>query len=83
VISFLVDGINPEGLGKFLDEEGIAVRVGHHCAMPVMRRMNVPGTIRASLAFYNTFEEIDSLVDTIRKAKQTIAKGQGLVTETF
>ncbi len=59
VLSFVVEGIRPQDLGAFLDREGIAVRAGHHCAQPTMQRFNITGTVRPSLAFYNTREEID------------------------
>ncbi len=68
VISFLVDGTHPTDLATILDHEGVAVRTGHHCAMPLMQRLGVPGTARASFAFYNTFQEIDTLERAIRKA---------------
>jgi cysteine desulfurase/selenocysteine lyase len=62
VISFLLDGIHPHDVGTILDHEGIAVRVGHHCAQPVMQHFDVAATTRASLSFYNTSEELDRLV---------------------
>ncbi|HEY5614617.1 MAG TPA: cysteine desulfurase [Bacteroidota bacterium] len=62
VISFIVDGVHAHDVGTIVDSEGIAVRTGHHCAMPVMQRFNVPATARASFAFYNTKEEADALV---------------------
>ena len=68
VLSFVVDGIHPHDLGTLLDHEGIAVRAGHHCAMPVMERFKIPATARASFAFYNTFEEVDKLTAAIHKA---------------
>jgi cysteine desulfurase/selenocysteine lyase len=68
VISFLVGAIHPFDLGEILDKQGIAVRTGHHCAQPVMDRYCIPGTVRASLAFYNTPAEMDRLVAGIRKA---------------
>src|SRR5215470_4827210 len=68
VLSFTVDGIHPHDIGTVLDQEGIAVRAGHHCAQPVMKRFDVPATARASLAFYNTKEEIDALAAGIQKA---------------
>lgn len=68
VLSFVIDGIHAHDIGTILDYEGIAVRTGHHCAMPVMQRFGVPATTRASLAFYNTREEIDTLVVAIHKA---------------
>jgi cysteine desulfurase/selenocysteine lyase len=67
VVSFVLDGIHPHDVGTMLDEEGIAVRTGHHCAQPVMDRYNIPATTRASFAFYNTTEEIDRLVEAVRK----------------
>lgn len=68
VISFVLDGIHPHDLGTILDNEGVAIRTGHHCAQPVMDFFKVPATARASFAFYNTKEEIDRLVDAIHKA---------------
>jgi len=67
VLSFVVEGIHPHDVGTILDQEGIAVRTGHHCAQPVMQRFQVPATTRASLAFYNTREEIDALVGALRR----------------
>ena len=67
VLSFIIDDIHPHDIGTILDQEGIAVRAGHHCAQPVMQRFNVPATARASFAFYNTKEEIDVLARTIEK----------------
>jgi cysteine desulfurase/selenocysteine lyase len=67
VLSFIIDGIHPHDIGTILDQEGIAVRAGHHCAQPVMQRFNVPATARASFAFYNTKEEIDVLAKTIER----------------
>ena len=67
VLSFVIDGIHPHDNGTILDQEGIAVRAGHHCAQPVMQRFNVPATARASFAFYNTKSEIDVLANTIQK----------------
>ncbi len=68
VISFLVGDIHPYDLGTLLDKMGIAVRTGHHCAQPVMDRFEIPGTVRASFALYNTFEEIDKLTEAVRRA---------------
>lgn len=68
VISFVIDGTHPYDVGVILDKLGIAVRTGHHCAQPVMDRFGIPGTIRASLAIYNTKEEIDILVAGIQRA---------------
>ncbi|WP_395052275.1 aminotransferase class V-fold PLP-dependent enzyme [Flavobacterium sp.] len=69
VISFNIEGIHPYDIGTIIDNKGIAVRTGHHCAQPIMDFFKIPGTIRASFAFYNTKEEIDSMVDAIKKAK--------------
>ena len=67
VLSFVIDEIHPHDIGTILDQEGIAVRAGHHCAQPVMQRFNIPATARASFAFYNTKEEVDVLARTIEK----------------
>lgn len=67
VLSFVIDDIHPHDIGTILDQEGIAVRAGHHCAQPVMQRFNVPATARASFAFYNTKEEVDILVRTVER----------------
>lgn len=68
VISFNVDGIHPYDIGSILDKLGVAVRTGHHCAQPIMDFYQIPGTIRASFAFYNTKEEIDALVNGLQRA---------------
>ena len=70
VISFLVDGIHPSDLGSVLDKLGIAVRTGHHCAQPIMDRFEIPGTVRASFAVYNTETEIDIFIEGIDKVKK-------------
>ena len=67
ILSFVLDGVHPHDIGTILDSEGIAVRTGHHCTQPVMERFGIPATARASLAFYNTREEIDALVKGIDK----------------
>jgi cysteine desulfurase / selenocysteine lyase len=67
-ISFLINNLHPFDVGEILDKQGIAVRTGHHCTQPVMDYFNIPGTVRASLAFYNTEEEIDKLGEGIKKA---------------
>jgi cysteine desulfurase/selenocysteine lyase len=67
VISFLLDGFAPEEVGAALDQHGIAVRAGHHCAQPILRRFGLEGTVRASLALYNTQDEIDCLVSALRQ----------------
>lgn len=68
VVSFLVDGVHPLDMGTLLDRMGIAVRTGHHCAEPLMRRMGVEGTVRASFALYNTMSEVDALAEGIERA---------------
>lgn len=70
VLSFVLEGIHPHDIGTILDQEGIAVRTGHHCAQPVMERFGVPATARASVSFYNTFEEMDALARGIRKVQE-------------
>lgn len=72
VISFNLNGIHPYDVGTIIDKLGIAVRTGHHCAQPVMDFYEIPGTIRASFAFYNTFEEVDELVKAVKKAKSML-----------
>lgn len=67
VVSFIIDGLHPFDVGTLLDKQGIAVRTGHHCAQPVMDFFNIPGTIRASFAFYNTIEEVDILVNGLKR----------------
>jgi cysteine desulfurase/selenocysteine lyase len=69
VISFNIEGIHPYDIGTIIDKLGIAVRTGHHCAQPVMEFFNIPGTIRASFAFYNTKEEIDIFVEGVKRAQ--------------
>ncbi|TYP99596.1 cysteine desulfurase/selenocysteine lyase [Tenacibaculum adriaticum] len=73
VISFNIEGIHPYDIGSILDKLGIAVRTGHHCAQPIMNFYKIPGTVRASFAFYNTKEEIDILVEAVKKAKMMLS----------
>ena len=73
VISFNLQGIHPYDVGTLLDKMGIAVRTGHHCAQPIMTFYNIPGTVRASFAFYNTKEEIDALIEGVKKAKMMLS----------
>jgi cysteine desulfurase/selenocysteine lyase len=73
VVSFVIEGVHPHDVGTILDHEGIAVRAGHHCAMPVMQRFQVPATTRASFAFYNTRDEVDRLAAGIQKAIEVFA----------
>ncbi|MEZ5286196.1 MAG: cysteine desulfurase [Vicinamibacterales bacterium] len=70
ILSFVVDGIHPHDLGTIVDREGVAIRTGHHCAQPVMDRFGIPATARASLAMYNTREEIDALVAALHTARK-------------
>jgi cysteine desulfurase / selenocysteine lyase len=72
VISFNIDGIHPYDVGTIIDKLGIAVRTGHHCAQPIMDFYKIPGTLRASFAFYNTKEEIDALVEAVKKAQMML-----------
>lgn len=73
VISFLLDGAHPYDVGTILDQMGIAVRTGHHCTQPLMDRYGIPGTVRASLAIYNTKEDIDRLVEGVQRAAKMLA----------
>lgn len=68
VLSFVVDGTHPSDIGMIIDKLGVAIRTGHHCTEPLMNRLNVPGTARASFAFYNTFEEIDVFINAVKRA---------------
>ena len=73
ILSFVVDGVHPHDVATVLDQEGIAVRAGHHCAQPLMQRLGLPATTRASLAFYNTRDEIDALGAGIERAVEMLA----------
>ena len=70
VLSFKIDGIHPHDIGTLLNEDGVAIRTGHHCAQPVMQRFKVPATSRASFAFYNTMAEADALVESIKRVQK-------------
>ena len=72
VISFNIQGIHPYDIGTIVDKLGVAVRTGHHCAQPIMDFYKIPGTVRASFSFYNTFEEIDVLVESVKKAQMML-----------
>ncbi|HKR07515.1 MAG TPA: cysteine desulfurase [Bacteroidia bacterium] len=74
IVSFIIEGVNALDAGMYLDTLGVAVRTGHHCTEPVMKRFNIPGTLRASFLFYNTKEEIDAMVEGVRKAIQFLKK---------
>lgn len=73
VVSFNIDGVHPYDIGSIIDKLGIAVRTGHHCAQPIMSFFCIPGTIRASFSFYNTKEEIDLMVDAVKKAQTMLS----------
>jgi cysteine desulfurase/selenocysteine lyase len=70
ILSFVLEGIHPHDIGTILDMEGVAIRTGHHCAMPVMERYNIPATARASFAFYNTHAEVDALFEALAKVQK-------------
>jgi cysteine desulfurase/selenocysteine lyase len=70
ILSFVMDGVHPHDVGTIVDRQGVAIRTGHHCAQPVMDRFGIPGTARASLALYNTREDIDRLVDALRQVNR-------------
>jgi cysteine desulfurase/selenocysteine lyase len=74
ILSFVMEGMHPHDIGTILDHEGVAVRTGHHCTMPLMERFGVPGTARASFALYNTRQEVDALVAATRKAKEVFGR---------
>ena len=71
LVSFIIENIHPHDLGQFFDQDGIAIRAGHHCAQPVMERYGIPATARASFT-YNTFSDIDRLVNSIKKCNWNI-----------
>ncbi len=73
VISFVLDYAHPHDIGTILDNEGIAIRTGHHCAQPVMRHFGIPATARASFAMYNTREDVDALVSGLQKVAEVFA----------
>jgi len=73
VLGFVMEGVHPHDIGTILDDDGIAIRAGHHCAQPVMERFQVPATARASFAFYNTIQEADALVAGVTTVKKMFA----------
>jgi len=73
VLSFMIDGVHPHDVGTIFDQQGVAIRTGHHCAQPVMQFYGIPATARASFAFYNTMEEVDALVSGIKKVQELFA----------
>ena len=72
IISFVIEGIHPHDIGTFLDADGVAIRAGHHCTQPLLKRFGVPATARASFAFYNNFEDVDRLVESVIKMQRFI-----------
>jgi cysteine desulfurase/selenocysteine lyase len=73
ILSFVMDDVHPHDIGTILDQEGVAIRTGHHCTQPLMERLSVPATARASLALYNTKEEIDALVGALARVREIFA----------
>jgi cysteine desulfurase/selenocysteine lyase len=73
VLSFVLEGVHPHDIGTILDQQGIAIRTGHHCAQPIMQRLGIPATARASFALYNTKQEVDSLVGGIQRVREVFA----------
>ena len=73
IVSFTMDGVHPHDIGTIVDRDGVAVRVGHHCAQPVMQRYDIAATVRASFAVYNTLEEVDALVASLQGVKEMFA----------
>jgi cysteine desulfurase/selenocysteine lyase len=73
ILSFVIDGVHPHDVGTIVDREGVAIRTGHHCCQPLMARLGVPATARASLALYNTRDEIDALVGALRNVQEVFA----------
>ena len=73
ILSFVMDGVHPHDIGTIVDREGVAIRTGHHCAQPVMERFGIPATARASLAMYNTREELDALGRALQKVREVFA----------
>jgi cysteine desulfurase/selenocysteine lyase len=69
ILSFVLDGIHPHDVGTILDREGVAIRAGHHCCQPLMHRLGLPATVRASMALYNTRKDIDVLVAALHKVR--------------
>jgi cysteine desulfurase/selenocysteine lyase len=73
VVSFIIEGIHPQDIGILLDNQGVAIRTGHHCTQPLMERLGLPGTNRASFAVYNTRGEVDALVTALEKARKMLS----------
>ena len=73
ILAFVLDGVHPHDIGTILDREGVAIRAGHHCCQPLMDRLGVPATARASLALYNTRADIDALASALHKVHEVFA----------
>jgi len=73
VLSFILENVHPHDIGTIVDQEGVAIRTGHHCAQPVMDRFNIPATARASFGIYNTKEEIDVFIDAVKRVLEVFA----------
>jgi cysteine desulfurase/selenocysteine lyase len=73
ILSFVMDGVHPHDIGTIVDQQGVAIRTGHHCAQPVMERFGVAATARASMAMYNTHGDIDRLIDALRMVRRMFA----------
>jgi cysteine desulfurase/selenocysteine lyase len=69
-VSFDIDGIHPHDIGTIVDDDGVAIRAGHHCAQPVMERLGIPATARASFSYYNTSREAEQLASAVRRVKE-------------
>ncbi len=70
ILSFVIDGVHPHDIGTFLDADGVAVRAGHHCTQPLLKRFGVPATARASFAFYNSFDDVERLAEAVKKMQR-------------
>jgi cysteine desulfurase/selenocysteine lyase len=70
ILSFTVAGVHPHDIGTILDQAGVAIRAGHHCAQPVMEHFGVPATVRASFALYNTIDEVDALIEAMQHVRE-------------
>ena len=73
ILSFVLEGVHPHDIGTIVDREGVAIRTGHHCAQPVMERFCIPATARASLAMYNTRQDVDALIGALRRVHAVFA----------
>jgi cysteine desulfurase/selenocysteine lyase len=82
VVSFLVDGCRTEDVGKALDREGIAIRAGHHCAQPILRRFGIESSVRPSFALYHTAEDVEALIEAVRRIALTAQGGSRWLVES-